>query len=98
MHRATTTPKQRWRPAASGPPAGPLPWFLDRTERSLGRRTVDDTIRPITLADIHGASSRIAGTVLRTPLVRLDTGPDYPEIWLKLENLQPTNSYKLRGA
>jgi threonine dehydratase len=31
-------------------------------------------------------------------LVRLDLGPDSPKILLKLENLQPTNSYKLRGA
>jgi threonine dehydratase len=31
-------------------------------------------------------------------LVHLDLGPDYPDIRLKLENLQPTNSYKLRGA
>ena len=41
---------------------------------------------------------RIAGTVLRTPLVRLDTGPGGPDIRLKLENLQPTNAYKIRGA
>jgi len=35
---------------------------------------------------------------VRTPLVRLDLGPDYPDIRLKLENLQPINAYKLRGA
>ena len=35
---------------------------------------------------------------MRTPLVRLELGPDYPEIRLKLENLQPINAYKLRGA
>jgi threonine dehydratase len=36
--------------------------------------------------------------VLRTPLVKLDAGAGAPEIWLKLENLQPTNAYKIRGA
>lgn len=55
-------------------------------------------VRPITLAEIRAARERIAGTVLRTPLVRLDLGPGYPDIRLKLENLQPTNAYKIRGA
>jgi len=35
---------------------------------------------------------------VRTPLIRLQLGPDYPDIRLKLENLQPINAYKLRGA
>ena len=55
-------------------------------------------VRAITLDDIREAAQRIAGTVLRTPLVRLELGPDYPDIRLKLENLQPINAYKLRGA
>ena len=55
-------------------------------------------VRPITLDDIRAATQRIAGTVLRTPLIRLELGPDYPDIRLKLENLQPINAYKLRGA
>src|SRR6187402_1647493 len=57
-----------------------------------------DPVRPIALGDIEQARERIAGTVLRTPLVRLDLGPDGPDIRLKLENLQPTNAYKIRGA
>ena len=36
--------------------------------------------------------------MLRTPLVKLDPGLDGPDIHLKLENLQPTNAYKIRGA
>src|SRR5215213_8326225 len=52
-----------------------------------------EPVRPITLADIEAARERIAGTVLRTPLVKFDEG-----IYLKLENLQPTNAYKIRGA
>ncbi|MBC7841656.1 MAG: pyridoxal-phosphate dependent enzyme [Gemmatimonadaceae bacterium] len=60
--------------------------------------TPDIAIRPITLDDIRAARERIAGTVIRTPLVKLELGPDFPDIRLKLENLQPINSYKLRGA
>lgn len=57
-----------------------------------------EPVRPIDLADIEAARGRIAGTVIRTPLVKLDLGPDGPDIRLKLENLQPTNAYKIRGA
>jgi threonine dehydratase len=60
--------------------------------------TTPAPVRPISLADIRAARARIAGTILRTPLVRLQLGPDFPDIRLKLENLQPINSYKLRGA
>ena len=55
-------------------------------------------VRPISGDDILAARARIAGTVLRTPLVRLDLGHGAPDIRLKLENLQPTNAYKIRGA
>jgi threonine dehydratase len=55
-------------------------------------------VQPIPIEDIEQARGRIARTVLRTPLVRLDLGEGAPEIWLKLENLQPTNAYKIRGA
>src|SRR3954454_20153865 len=55
-------------------------------------------VRPIQLSEIKEARDRIASTVIRTPLVRLDLGADFPEDRLKLENLQPTNSYKIRGA
>jgi threonine dehydratase len=59
---------------------------------------VIEPVRAIALADVEAARERIAGTVLRTPLVTLDLGPDGPDIRLKLENLQPTNAYKIRGA
>src|ERR671918_454995 len=55
-------------------------------------------IRPIDLSEIREARERIAGTIVRTPLLRLELGPDFPDIRLKLENLQPINAYKLRGA
>ena len=60
--------------------------------------TTLEVVRPITLAEIQEARRRIAGTIVRTPLIRLELGPDYPDIRLKLENLQPINAYKLRGA
>jgi len=56
-----------------------------------------DPVRPILLGDIEEARQNVAGTVLRTPLVKLELGRA-PEIYLKLENLQPTNAYKIRGA
>jgi threonine dehydratase len=52
----------------------------------------------IPLADLRAARERIAGSVLRTPLVRLVLDEAPAEIWLKLENLQPIGSFKLRGA
>jgi threonine dehydratase len=59
---------------------------------------VVEPVRPITLSEIREARKRIAGTIVRTPLIRLDVGPGVPEVRLKLENLQPINAYKLRGA
>src|SRR5205809_4612793 len=57
-----------------------------------------DPVRPIRFSEIQEARKRIAQTIVRTPLIRLDLGPDFPDIRLKLENLQPINAYKLRGA
>ena len=52
----------------------------------------------IELAEIEAARGRIAGSVVRTPLVRLYVEDAPAEIYLKLENLQPINSFKIRGA
>ena len=57
-----------------------------------------DPVRAIPIEDIEKARDRIAGSVLRTPLVKLELGPGAPDVRLKLENLQPTNAYKIRGA
>ena len=57
-----------------------------------------DPVRPIKLDKIKDARERIAKTIVRTPLIRLELGPDFPDVRLKLENLQPINAYKLRGA
>lgn len=40
----------------------------------------------------------IANTAIRTPLVRLQVDSAPAEIYLKLENLQPIGSFKIRGA
>jgi threonine dehydratase len=58
-------------------------------------------MQPLTapsLDDIRAARERLAGVTLRTPLVRLNAEGTTAEIWLKLENLQPIGSFKLRGA
>lgn len=60
--------------------------------------TTAKPVRPIEVGEIRAARERIANTIVRTPLVRLELGPGFPEILLKLENLQPINAYKLRGA
>lgn len=60
--------------------------------------TTLEPVRPIELLEIRAARERIAKTIVRTPLIRLELGPEFPDIRLKLENLQPINAYKLRGA
>jgi threonine dehydratase len=52
----------------------------------------------IPLAEIEAAGERLAGNVVRTPLVRLELEDAPAEIYLKLENLQPIGAFKLRGA
>jgi threonine dehydratase len=52
---------------------------------------------PITVAQAEEARRNISAVALRTPLVRSNT--DSPvELYLKLENLQPIGSFKIRGA
>jgi threonine dehydratase len=52
----------------------------------------------IELAAIEAARERIADVAVRTPLVRLRIDDAPAEIYLKLETLQPINSFKIRGA
>jgi threonine dehydratase len=61
------------------------------------------TVALVDLETIRAAAKRIAGIVMRTPLVRAafpgvsgyGTGR---EIWLKAESLQPIGAFKIRGA
>jgi threonine dehydratase len=56
------------------------------------------TTNPIGLADVRAARERIGKFIIRTPLIRLNVDAAAAEIYLKLENLQPIGSFKLRGA
>lgn len=49
-------------------------------------------------AEVDAARSHIAGIALRTPLWRVDAGTPDVNLWLKLENLQPLGSFKIRAA
>lgn len=51
-----------------------------------------------TLSDIRDAQQTIASSAIRTPLVKLNVREASAEIYLKLENLQPIGSFKIRGA
>jgi threonine dehydratase len=53
---------------------------------------------PVSLATIEDARQQLARSALRTPLVRLNCFEAPSEIYLKLENLQPIGSFKIRGA
>jgi threonine dehydratase len=55
-----------------------------------------DSLAPVTLDELAAARERIRGIAVATPLLRLQ-GVE-PEIHLKLENLQPINAFKIRGA
>jgi threonine dehydratase len=57
--------------------------------------------RQISLDTIREAATSVYDVVVRTPLVRLDVPGSTtagPEIYLKLETLQPIGSFKIRGA
>jgi threonine dehydratase len=55
-------------------------------------------LEPIPLEDIRAAYERVKGVATDSPLVRLNVDDAPAEIFLKLENLQPIGSFKLRGA
>ena len=52
----------------------------------------------IALEEIRAARERVADLAVRTPLIRLHLADAPAEIHLKLETLQPINSFKIRGA
>jgi threonine dehydratase len=58
-------------------------------------------MRPISLDAVRDAASHVYRAAVRTPLVRLDLPAGRrsgPEVYLKLESLQPIGSFKIRGA
>src|SRR5215213_10412241 len=70
--------------------------MVRRDGRGLEERK--GTLMLPTLAAVQEARRRISGAAIRTPLVRLGTFDAPAEIHLKLENLQPIGSFKIRGA
>jgi len=55
-------------------------------------------IESISIEEIRAAQNRIAGSAIRTPLIPFFKKETSAQIYLKLENLQPIGSFKLRGA
>lgn len=55
-------------------------------------------MNPVSLENVRSARARLVGVAVRTPLVRLASDDTTCEVYLKLENLQPIGSFKLRGA
>jgi len=57
-----------------------------------------EVLSPVSLDEIRAAADRIRPVAVRTPLVRLPVDDLPATVWLKLENLQPIGSFKIRGA
>jgi threonine dehydratase len=63
----------------------------------LGRPAdMPDEVKPVTMAQIEAARSRLEGLSLISPLVTCDAAPPGKTVRLKLENLQPIGSFKIR--
>ena len=60
--------------------------------------TIQERLQSVSIDDVRAAHLRIKGRVTRTPLLRFYPDNFDGEIYLKLENLQPIGSFKLRGA
>lgn len=56
------------------------------------------TLEAVSIDDVRAAADRIADLAIRTPLVPLNMTGTPARIYLKLENLQPVGSFKVRGA
>jgi len=54
--------------------------------------------RNISIDTIRAAAEGVYDVVVRTPIVPLLTEPGQPQVYLKLETLQPIGSFKIRGA
>ena len=55
-----------------------------------------ERVQPVALSDILAARMRLAGQTLMTPVVACEAAPAAKTVRLKLENLQPIGSFKLR--
>src|SRR5437867_799244 len=77
-------------------------YLICNTQHNRQPRCPMQPLKPVSLENIRAARERIAGAAIRTPLVRLNVDDASSlrsgDIFLKLENLQPIGSFKLRGA
>lgn len=55
-----------------------------------------DAVQPVAISEIRAAQRRLTGAAMRVPLLRCEDAPSGSEIFLKLENLQPVGSFKIR--
>src|SRR3546814_7654992 len=63
-------------------------------------RENENALEALTIDDVRAAAKRLAGSIVRTPMMHSITLSKITgaEIWLKFENLQFTAAYKERGA
>src|SRR5215472_17038166 len=96
---------------ASGPPGAGRQLLLPRLPRGLrlpgpvlttpsssAPPATTETRRTIPFAMVEEARKHVYDVAIRTPLVRMNWDEGPAEIYLKLENLQPIGSFKIRGA
>src|SRR3954451_17605113 len=80
----------------SGPPHGlrsTLRAALDKSRQYTGVTSAKTATDPVTIDDVRAAAARVSTEVVRTPLLRFrDLG------FVKPDSLQPTGSFKIRGA
>lgn len=57
---------------------------------------INPTVSAAGIADIRAAQARLAAIAVRTPLLPCFAADAGPEVYLKLDNLQPTGSFKVR--
>src|SRR5262249_34586277 len=86
--RRRSSPRSRWRTRSTCD----IPFTTPPSPMS------SDTSPRLTRADVERAAERLHGHVRRTPMLVLDREPDRPQIALKLECLQVSGSFKIRGA
>jgi threonine dehydratase len=61
-----------------------------------GSLNMFDEVKPVTMVQIHAARARLEGLSVFSPLVSCDAAPAGKSVCLKLENLQPIGSFKIR--
>jgi len=59
-----------------------------------------ESLPQVTRTDVEAAQARVQGRVRRTPVIHIDANQlgTHPKLWLKLESLQLTGAFKVRGA